>query len=82
MRMRKLNFYLTSSAENMTKFSLYKRKIVNPPSLPTLPKTLLACMFCLPKPPSLIDFSQKILACLLKNKGVYIGGLYMRLFCT
>jgi len=77
MYMRKLNFYLSASAENKTTFSLYKRKIPKPP--PYQNGCLLAFfgVFYLSKPPSLINFSQKILACLYQKQGGFLHrGVY------
>ena len=72
MYMRKLNFYLTSSAENMTTFSLYKRKILNPP--PYQIGCLLAHFACL-NPLLNRFFSEIFLLACTKNMGwFYIGG--------
>ena len=40
----KLNFYLTASAEYKTTFSLYKRKILNPPPYQNGLLVFFACL--------------------------------------
>ena len=72
MYMRKLNFNLTSSAENVTTFSLYKRKILNPP--PYQNGCLLAFFACLN--PLLNQFFSENFGLLTQKQGggSYIGG--------
>ena len=63
MYMRRLNFYLTSRAENKTTFSLYKRKIINPtPYQNGQNSCSLAHFSCLN------NFSQKFFACLYQKQ--------------
>ena len=71
MYMRKLNFYVTASAENKTTFSLYKRKILNPP--PYQNGCLLAFFACL-NPLLNQFFSENFGLLVSKTRGVYIGG--------